>query len=159
MPGVGKTTIGKNLSKMLDIKHIDTDNLIESNQSSSINDIISNEGEEIFRALERECLRNCLETEKISIISTGGGIILNPENRKLIKEKACVIHIKCNLDEIANRLEFSSRKLLYSTNKKEKLNSLWSERSAWYKSASHKEIDVSGLSELATTQKLYEEIQ
>ncbi len=111
MPGVGKTTIGKNLSKMLDIKHIDTDNLIESNQSSSVNDIISNEGEEIFRVLEQECLRNCLETEKISIISTGGGIILNSENRKLIKEKACVIHIKCNLDEIANRLEFSSRKL------------------------------------------------
>ena len=120
MPGVGKTTIGKNLSKMLEIRHIDTDNLIECNQSSSVNDIISNEGEEIFRSLEKECLRRCLETEKISVISTGGGIILNSDNRKLIKEKACAIHVKCNLDEIANRVEFSSRKLLYNTNKKEK---------------------------------------
>ena len=159
MPGVGKTTIGKNLSKMLDVKHIDTDNLIESNQSSSVNDIISNEGEEIFRVLEQECLRNCLETEKISVISTGGGIILNSDNRKLIRAKTCAIHIKCNLDEIASRLEFSNRKLLYSTNKKEKLNSLWSERSVWYKSASHKEVDISGLSQLDSTRKLYEEIK
>ena len=121
MPGVGKTTIGKNLSKMLDVKHIDTDNLIESNQSSSINDIISNEGEKIFRSLEQECLRYCLEEEKISVISTGGGIILDPDNRKIIKDMSCAIHIKCNLEEIASRLEFSNRKLLYSTNKKEKL--------------------------------------
>ena len=158
MPGVGKTTIGRNLSKMLDIKHIDIDNLIESNKSSSVNDIISNEGEEIFRALERECLRHCLQTEKIAVISTGGGIILDPDNRKIIKDMSCAIHIKCNLEEIASRLEFSNRKLLYNTNKKEKLNSLWFERSAWYKSVSHKEIDISGLSELASAQKLYEEI-
>ena len=159
MPGVGKTTIGKNLSKMLDVKHIDTDNLIESNQSSSINDIISNEGEEIFRALEKECLRHCLQTEKIAVVSTGGGIILDPDNRKIIKDMSCAIHIKCNLGEIVSRLEFSNRKLLYSTNKKEKLNSLWSERSVWYKSASHKEVDVSGLSQLDSTRKIYEEIK
>ena len=159
MPGVGKTTIGKNLSKMLKIKHIDTDNLIESNQSASINDIISSKGEDVFRTLEKECLKHCLEEQKLSVISTGGGIILDSDSRKIIKNRSCAIHIKCNLNEIASRLEFSSRKLLYNTNKKEKLSSLWAERSVWYKSTSHKEIDISGLSQLESTRKLYEEIK
>jgi len=159
MPGVGKTTIGKNLSEMLKVKHIDTDNVIESEQSSPIQDIIINKGERKFRFLEKKCLEHSLAQEGFTIISTGGGIILDYDNRNLIKEKACVIHIKCSLDDIADRLTISSHHLLYNTNKKQKLNSLWSERSAWYESVAHKEIDITGLSELDATQKLYGEIQ
>lgn len=159
MPGVGKTTIGKNLSKMLKAKHIDTDNVIESEQSSPIRDIILNKGERKFRYLEKKCLEHSLEQEGFAIISAGGGVILDSDNRNLIKEKACVIHIKCSLDDIADRLTVSSHYLLYNTNKKQKLNNLWSERSSWYKSVAHKEIDITGLSELEATQRLYGEIQ
>ena len=159
MPGVGKTTIGKNLSKMLKAKHIDTDNVIESEQSSPIRDIIFNKGERKFRSLEKKCLEHSLEQEGFTIISTGGGVILDSDNRNLIKEKACVVHIKCSLDEIAARLNSSSHSLLYNTNKKQKLNSLWSKRSDWYESVAHKEIDITGLSELHAAQRLYEEIQ
>ena len=159
MPGVGKTTIGKNLSEMLKVKHIDTDNVIESEQSSPIRDIIINKGEKKFRFLEKKCLEHSLEQEGFAIISAGGGIILDYDNRNLIKEKACVIHIKCSLDDIADRLTISSHPLLYNTNKKQKLNNLWSERSVWYESVAHKEIDITGLSEVDATQKLYGEIQ
>tara|TARA_Y100000996_G_scaffold272502_1_gene214525 strand:+ start:2106 stop:2585 length:480 start_codon:yes stop_codon:yes gene_type:complete len=159
MPGVGKTTIGKSLSRMLKVKHIDTDDLIESEQASSVCDIIENKGESVFRFLEKRCLENSLSQEQLAVISTGGGIVVDSDNRVLIKKKACVIHIKCSIDEIAKRLSSSSRPLLYSTNKKQKLNELWSERSAWYESAAHKEIDITGLSELHIVQRLYEEIR
>tara|TARA_Y100001970_G_C13822414_1_gene645551 strand:+ start:178 stop:657 length:480 start_codon:yes stop_codon:yes gene_type:complete len=159
MPGVGKTAISKNLSKILKVKHIDTDNVIESEQSSSIHDIIINKGEDVFRYLEKRCLEHFLNQKGFSVISAGGGIILDPDNRSLIKRKACAIHIKCSIDDILNRLTISSRPLLYNTNKKKKLNSLWSERSSLYKAVAHKEIDITGLSEIDATQKLYEKIQ
>ena len=159
MPGVGKTAIGKSLSRMLDVKHIDTDGMIESEQASSVYDIIENKGENVFRSLEKKCLEQSLRQEQLSVISTGGGIVIDSDNRALIKDKARVIHIKCSLDEIAKRLSSSSRPLLYNTNKKQKLNDLWSERSSWYESTAHNEIDITGLSELHAVQRLYEEIR
>ena len=66
---------------------------------------------------------------------------------------------RCSLDEIAKRLSSSSRPLLYNTNKKQKLNDLWSERSSWYESTAHNEIDITGLSELHAVQRLYKEIR
>ena len=159
MPGVGKTTIGKNLSRMLNVKHIDTDDVIESEQESSVCDIIENKGENVFRSLEKKCLEHSLRQEEFAVISAGGGIVIDSDNRILIKEKACVIHIKCSLDEIAKRLSSSYRPLLYNTNKKQKLNGLWSERSSWYESVAHKEIDITGLSELHAAQRLYREIR
>ena len=159
MPGVGKTTIGKSLSRMLNVKHIDTDDVIESEQASSVFDIIENKGESVFRSLEKKCLGHSLNQEQPAVISTGGGVVVDSDNRVLIKNKARVIHIKCSLDEIAKRLSSSSHFLLYNTNKKQKLNDLWSERSSWYESAAHNEIDITGLSELHAAQRLYEEIR
>ena len=101
------------------VKHIDTDDVIESEQESSVCDIIENKGESVFRFLEKRCLENSLSQEQLAVISTGGGIVVDSDNRVLIKKKACVIHIKCSIDEIAKRLSSSSRPLLYSTNKKQ----------------------------------------
>ena len=63
MPGVGKTAIGKSLSRMLDVKHIDTDGMIESEQASSVYDIIENKTinrKEITKTKKASCCRRRL---------------------------------------------------------------------------------------------------
>ena len=71
MPGVGKTNIGKLLSKRLNIKHIDIDQCVEINESQTINEIMIKRGEEEFRNLETKELSLAIHSKELSIISTG----------------------------------------------------------------------------------------
>ena len=105
MPGVGKTSIGKSLSTLLSLGHIDIDQKIESKESESINDIIQKRGENTFRELEKRELKIAIQSNPSSIISTGGGTILNSENRMLIKERSYGVHLKSTLKEIAGRID------------------------------------------------------
>ncbi len=70
--GSGKTTLGKELSKDLDLKFIDLDAYIENKIGMTIIDIFNNKGEEKFRIIEKECLIE-LSTEEHIVIATGGG--------------------------------------------------------------------------------------
>ena len=121
LPGVGKTSIGKKLSKMLEMPHLDIDAEIESEQKIKINDFVKLNSIAKFRLLEKDRLYRLLEGQKPILISSGGGIILDEKNRNLIKQKSFGIYIKCDIDEIANRINTKNRPLLYNTNKKEEL--------------------------------------
>ena len=104
MPGVGKTSIGNSLSILLKLSHIDIDQQIESRESESINNIIKKRGEKTFRALEKEELKKSIKNQSISIISTGGGIIIDDDNRTIIKQKSHGIHLKSNIKEIVENM-------------------------------------------------------
>ena len=159
MPGVGKTSIGKSLSTLLSINHIDTDQQIETKESESINDIIQKRGENTFRELEKRELKIAIQSNPSSIISTGGGTILNDENRILIKERGYGIHLKSTIKEIAGRIDTKHRPLLYNTNKIEKLEQIWLKREKLYNNTSKVELNINGLSIAEATQKLWNEVQ
>ncbi len=109
--GAGKTTVGRMLSKQLSIPVIDTDHWVEDNQQKSIKDIFQENGEEFFRALETEALKElCMNSR--NIITTGGGIVLRHENRQLMKDHGFVVFLYCDLEETTRRLaEDQSRPL------------------------------------------------
>ena len=155
MPGVGKTTIGKLLSKNLNIKHIDIDRSIEINESQKINDLIAEKGEEAFRILEKKALSFAIHSKELAIVSTGGGVILDQENNYLIKNQAYVVHIKSSVEEISNRINVDSRPLLYNTNKSKALCSLWQQREKLYNDVAKITIDIKGLSIDMAAQKIY----
>ena len=83
--GVGKSTVAKELSKRLDYQLIDTDDEIESREDRSISDIFDKDGEEYFRGLERELIRELSSKDNL-IVSCGGGIIKCDENIRLMRE-------------------------------------------------------------------------
>ena len=159
MPGVGKTSVGKSLSTLLNLGHIDIDEQIESKESESINDIIKKRGEEAFRILEKEELKRSIENQSISIISTGGGIVIDDENRELIKQRSHGIHLKSTIKEIAERIDVSVRPLLYNTNKVEKLEDLWLKRKKLYNRAAQTALSVEGLSVQEVAQRVCQEVQ
>ena len=129
MPGCGKTTIGKLLSKKLNYQFIDIDSYIEEKQGKTIDEIFKN-GEEYFRNIETEACRELGEI-KNSIISSGGGVVKRYINIEYLKRESIVIFIDRPLIRILNDIDVKKRPLL--ANGKEVLYKLYDERYGLYK--------------------------
>ena len=142
--GSGKTSIGKMLAKNNNLSFLDTDHEIIRDCGYSIPDIFKEFGEEHFRDLETEQLRKMNSIEN-HVISTGGGIILRDDNKKLMKDLGIIIFLDINInsqiDRVKNR---KNRPLLNNNNLKDNLLSLKKTRDPIYKSISNYIIDVSG---------------
>ena len=129
MPGCGKTTIGKLLSKKLNYQFIDIDSYIEEKQGKTIDEIFKN-GEEYFRNIETEACRELGEI-KNSIISSGGGVVKKAINIEYLKKNSIVVFIDRPVENILGDIEVEKRPLL--ANGKEVLYKLYDERYELYK--------------------------
>ena len=96
----GKSTVGRKLSKKLGLDFFDIDNEIEKKAGAKISWIFDAEGEEKFRDREYEAFNN-LTTNENCVISTGGGIVLREENRKLLN-KGTVIYLEIRIHTQSN---------------------------------------------------------
>ena len=143
--GTGKTVVGKFLAQKLGNDFIETDEKIESKQGKKIVDIFSQNGEEYFRALEKEIIRE-LSTQKDLVISCGGGLICNPENLELLKKTGLVFCLKASAETIYERTKKDkNRPLLNVDDPLGKIKKLLQERMFYYDQA-HYKIDTEGLS-------------
>ena len=142
--GSGKTSIGKILAKNNHLSFLDTDHEIIRSCGYSIPDIFEKFGEDHFRNLETEQLRK-MDAIENHVISTGGGIILKDDNKKLMKSLGLIIFLDINIssqmDRVKNR---KNRPLLNDKNLKDNLLSLKKIRDPIYKKISNYIIDVSG---------------
>ena len=134
--GCGKSTIAEKLSKEINFKHIDTDSIIEEQNSMSISEIFKNKDEKYFRNEEYKILEKVLNQEKI-VISTGGGFVCNRDIMNKINENNLSIYLKLTTDNLHKRLKLNYKKRpLLSNIKTEKLkeyiNSLLIKREEFY---------------------------
>lgn len=104
LPGVGKSSIGKMLAKELNYQYIDMDNYIEQKACLYIDEIFKYYGEEYFRALESNVLVEFNNIDNV-VISTGGGVIKNIKNKKLMNGK--IIYLTAPINVIQNRCDNS----------------------------------------------------
>ena len=133
--GSGKSTVGKILAEKLEMKFLDTDLEIEKEQGRSVQDIFSEKGEEYFRKLENEISKK-LSTENNTIISTGGGIILNKENIEYLKKDGVVFFLDVAKKTLYKRLISSKgRPLLEGDELWSKINNVLGERLERYRSS------------------------
>lgn len=106
--GSGKTEVAQALSNQSNLPHIDTDSLIESQTGAPISDLFKTKGESHFRALETQVL-NTLPKEN-TIISSGGGLPITPENHTILQALGHIIYLKTTLETIKNRLDHTENK-------------------------------------------------
>ena len=147
--GVGKSYIGKKLSKELMIDFIDLDNYIESHEKKSISNIFFEKGEIYFRSIENKYLELILNKNLKCVISTGGGTPCYSNNIDLIKRNKDLksFYLKSSSTQLTNILfsEREKRPLISSINSKKDLNSFISkhlfERNIFYNQADYV-IDV-----------------
>ena len=100
MPGCGKSTIGKILAEKLSIDFVDLDEEISASAGMDIPEIFRRFGEAGFREKEKAALF-ALETRQNIVVSCGGGIILDAENRAFMREEGIVALINRPLEELA----------------------------------------------------------
>ncbi|MDK2563204.1 shikimate kinase [Romboutsia sedimentorum] len=142
--GVGKTVVGKSLAKNLSIKFIDMDNEIEKRENKIISDIFKESGEEYFRKLENDLLKELVKQDNI-IISTGGGIITKQENIDILKQERKVVFLDANVWTIQKNVskEINKRPLLkQSENIAETIDNLLKKRINKYNDTYNIKIDI-----------------
>ena len=140
--GAGKSTIARNLAS----DFVDMDNLLEERLGMSIARFFEEKGEVAFRQIEEEVLADLLKTDQV--ISTGGGIVISPRNRDLLKENSDNIYLKADFETLYQRIsaDKDNQRPLFLNNSKEDLAAIFNERQAWYEEVASKVIDVSKLS-------------
>lgn len=139
--GSGKSSLGKKLAKSLNKKFIDTDKEIEKNERKTISEIFENSGESYFREKEREFLINIPNSLNM-VIATGGGIVIDQENREKLKENK-VIFLNASVERQRKRTSRSDKRpLLKNVDKLKKLRELYDQRLELYKEVSDFEINV-----------------
>ena len=134
--GSGKSVVGRELSKYLNLKFYDTDKEIELNAKKSIKTIFEEEGEAYFRDIEKKiCLK--LLTLDNCVISLGGGSIIDKEIRKVIKSNSYSIYLEVKINNLMDRLKSSKKRPLLNDklNKKETLENLYNSRRKFYEKA------------------------
>lgn len=145
--GTGKSTIGRQLSKTLGYPLIDTDARIVAQQKRAIADIFANEGENHFRNLETDTLRH-LQSDKCHkrIIATGGGTVLRPENRQLLRDLGFVVWLVAQPATILERTSRNKeRPLLQTENPEETIEMMLAERDEAYRESAHLVLETSNL--------------
>ncbi|MFG6148537.1 shikimate kinase [Halobacillus sp. B23F22_1] len=113
--GSGKSTVASELSDKLNIPYIEMDETIEQQQEMSIPQIFNKYGEAYFRKLETDLLKSL---QAPVIVSTGGGVILAPENQELLK-KGTVIFLDASFETIDGRLSNDQARPLWTNNREE----------------------------------------
>lgn len=142
--GCGKTTVGKNLARICDMAFLDTDELIEQQQGRSISDIFATDGESAFRDMETAALREILAQKKEGlVISTGGGMAVREENRKLLKQLGMVFYLKAKPETVYERVKGDrKRPLLQCKDPLSRIRTMKEQREPAYIDAAHFIIEV-----------------
>ena len=140
--GTGKTTVSKALSKITGFKEIDVDAYIVEQQGRSIGDIFEKEGEEYFRKLETEALRD-ISAQTGQIISCGGGAVLKDENVDILKEKGVIVLLTATPETIFERVkDHTHRPILNSDMSLEHVKELMTQREPRYQKVADVKIGV-----------------
>jgi shikimate kinase len=150
--GTGKTVTGRVLVERTGMELVDMDSLIESRQGKTIPEIFATEGEPAFRVMERDLVKE-LSIRSGLIISTGGGIVLNPDNITDFEKNGLVVCLTASPETIFQRVEKDTNRPLLSGDKKGQISSLLEKRKPLYAAIQHG-VNTDGLTAKQTADRI-----
>ena len=140
--GAGKSTVGRLLARRLSKRFVDTDHEIEKRNGVTIPVIFEIEGEDGFRRREQEVLAD-LAQEQGLVLSTGGGIVLRPENREALRNPSFVVYLNARPELLAERTKHDrSRPLLNVEDPLARLRQLHAVRDPLYREVAHAIVET-----------------
>ena len=153
--GCGKSSVGIRLSYQLRRTMIDTDKWIEQRQKKTISQIFQESGEEAFRQMETECLKELIRTADRQIISVGGGLPMREENHELLKELGRVFYLKVTPETGYERVKNdTTRPLLQVEDPMERIRTLMEKRAPVYEACADVILEASDLTLEEITEKI-----
>lgn len=142
LPGSGKSTVGRQLARRLQLPFFDSDHLIERQLGCSIREYFEREGEDRFRDVE-ESVMDQLTQHETGVISTGGGIVLRANNRQHLRQRCRVFYLNSTPDELFRRLRHDvNRPLLQVADPLGRLRDLHAARDPLYRETAHFIIEI-----------------
>ena len=140
--GAGKSTVARGLAQ----DFVDMDELLCQRLGMSIKDYFDQQGEAAFRSAEAQLLAELIDTNLV--VSTGGGVVVSSENRRLLAQNADNIYLKADFETLYQRIaaDKDNQRPIFLNNSKEKLAAIFKERQAWYEEAASRILDVTKLS-------------
>lgn len=142
--GAGKTTIGRQLARTLKKEFLDSDKEIEARTGADIPLIFEKEGEAGFRLREVRMIDELTQLDDI-VLATGGGAVLNEENRKHLKERGCVLYLYASLDHLFERTsKDKNRPLLQTENPRQRMQEIIEQRDPLYREVADVIVETGG---------------
>lgn len=142
LPGSGKSTIGRQLAKRLDVRFFDSDLVIERRIGCSIREFFDREGEAAFRDLEQDVIGELTQNGGC-VLSTGGGVVLRELNRDRLHQRCQTVYLHSAPEEVFRRLRNDqSRPLLQVADPLAKLKEMYAARDSLYREAAHFVIET-----------------
>jgi len=132
-PGAGKSTVGKALSKRLNLNFIDTDQLVEERSGKSITEIFLDSGEAEFRSLERAVVLESLNKTNL-VVALGGGSVLDAEVQSQLNGMGNVVFLDVSISNAAPRVGFNRERPLLLGNPRQQWLALMEKRRPIYES-------------------------
>jgi shikimate kinase len=139
--GSGKTTLGRVLARALRREFVDLDRAIVKEAGKGIPEIFAEHGEERFRELEHRALLDALEDRTPSVVACGGGIVVRPENRALLRDVTTVF-LREDTDVLYHRTRGPGRPLRAAS--REEFETRYTERLPFYREVADLEVEVDG---------------
>jgi shikimate kinase len=131
--GTGKTSVGRLVAEQLHFDYLDTDELIQSRTGRTITEIFSTDGEAAFRKMEQELVGELAARTK-TVIATGGGLPMNPQNLVSLKTHALVVCLWASPEKIWERVKNQThRPLLHDVDPQKKIRELLAAREPFYR--------------------------
>ena len=131
------------------------DELLCQRLGMSIKDYFDQHGEAAFRSAEAQLLAELIDTDLV--VSTGGGVVVSPENRKLLTQNADNIYLKADFETLYQRIQQDAvqERPLFLNQSKSDLQQIFEKRQAWYEEVATQIVDT----RLKSPQEIIEEIQ
>ncbi len=153
--GAGKTTIGRHLAKLLNKQFQDSDRVIEERTGAGIPLIFELEGEAGFRRREKAVIDE-LTAEQDLVLATGGGVVLDRDNRSCLIKRGFVIYLNAPLEQLLERTRRDRhRPLLQTDDPRKRLEAIMAERDPIYRQVA----DLIVLTDHRTVRTVVKEIQ
>ncbi len=140
--GSGKSALGRRLSYLLKMPYYDMDHEIVRQQGMTIPQIFEKYGEARFREIETEFLEKF--RDEACIISTGGGVAINAENRKIMRRSGLVFFLDATFEDIYKRIQHDPNRPIVQSSTKEELEKLYHYRRRFYRETGHIQVLTEG---------------
>jgi shikimate kinase len=157
--GSGKTAVGRHLARMLRFSFFDSDADIESKTGVDIAFIFEKEGEPGFRIREKESIERLTRMESI-VLATGGGAVIDPDNRRMLAERGVVVYLATSIDQQLERTRHGRhRPLLNDTDPEQKLQELMLRRAVLYTEIADITVSTDGRRVQLVAEEIHHELR
>jgi shikimate kinase len=142
--GAGKTTVGKRLAELRGMAFLDSDHEVEARTGVDVAFIFEKEGEAGFRKREKQAIAELSARQGI-VLATGGGAVLDPENRQHLAGRGFVVYLRASVDHQLRRTRHSdNRPLLQGGDRRQVLESLFAARDPLYREIADLVLETDG---------------